>query len=186
MAGKHVCPWWVGYFLMNPLRRFAHNPGKILAPLVGKGTTVLELGPGMGFFTIELARLVGSEGKVIAVDIQQRMLDAVRKRAAKAAVLDRIELRLAGEDDFWANGLAGKVDFALAFYMLHEVPDISKILAHIRSTLVPGGTLLIAEPKMHVSAREYADTVAAAEKAGFAGIDHPMIRRSRSILLEKS
>jgi ubiquinone/menaquinone biosynthesis C-methylase UbiE len=182
---KHICPWWIGYFLMNPLRRFAHNPLKILSPYVNPGMTVLELGPGMGFFTIDLARLVGPNGKVIAVDIQPRMLKAIEKRASKAGLLDRIEMRLGGDDTSWANSLTGRVDFALAFFMLHEVPDVQGILGFVRSTLKTGGQLLIAEPKMHVSACDYADTVAAARKAGFEIIDHPRVRRSRSVLLRK-
>ena len=180
---KHICPWWVGYFLMNPLRRFAHNPQKVLVPYVKAGMTVLELGPGMGFFTIDLARLAGPHGKVITVDVQSRMLKAIERRASKAGLLDRIETRLGGDDDSWAHGLTGKVDFALAFFMLHEVPDVPRFLGLIRSTLHSGGKLLIAEPKMHVSACDYADTVAAAQKAGFEIIDHPRIRRSRAVLL---
>jgi ubiquinone/menaquinone biosynthesis C-methylase UbiE len=180
---KHLCPWWVGYFLMNPLRRFAHNPLKILSPFVKPGMTVLELGPGMGFFTIDLARLAGPHGKVIAVDVQPRMLKAIERRASKAGLLDRIEPRLGSDDDSWARGLTGKVDFALAFFMLHEVPDLPRFLGLIRGTLHGGGRLLITEPKMHVSACDYADTVAAAQKAGFDTIDHPRIRRSRAVLL---
>ena len=185
MGRKHVCPWWVGYFLMNPMRRFVHNPRKLIAPLVREGMTVLDLGPGMGFFTNDLAELVGPTGRVIAVDVQQKMLDAVRKRAAKAGVLSRVELRFAGDDDSWTHDLAGKVDFALAFYMLHEVPDVVKFLANVRSTLVPRGTLLIAEPKIHVSACDYSETVDAAQKAGLRAIGYPRIARSRSVLLER-
>ena len=51
-----VCPWWLGYLLASPLRRLMANPRKLLAPYVHEGMTVLEPGPGMGFFTLELAR----------------------------------------------------------------------------------------------------------------------------------
>jgi len=180
---KHVCPWWVGYFLASPIRRFAHNPRKILAPHVREGMTVLDLGCGMGTFTLDLARFVGPSGRIIAVDIQPRMLKEVEKRATKAGLLDRIEMRLAGDDGAWTEGLSGKVDFALAFFMVHEVPDVPGFLALVRSTLAPGGRLLLAEPKMHVSACAYADTVAAAQKAGFKLIDYPKIRRSRAVIL---
>ena len=182
---KHVCPWWVGYFLASPIRRFAHNPRKILAPHVVPGMTVLDLGPGMATFTLDLARFTGPAGRVIAVDVQRRMLDNVEARARKAGLSDRIETRLAGEDDTWARDLGGKVGFALAFYMVHEVENVPAFLALVRSTLAPAGRLLIVEPKLHVSACAYADTLAAAGKAGFRVIDYPGIRRSRAVLLSR-
>ena len=49
-----VCPWWLGYFLASPIRRWMQDPAKILAPHVREGMIVLEPGPGMGFFTLEL------------------------------------------------------------------------------------------------------------------------------------
>lgn len=179
-----LCPWWIGYFLMNPLRRFAHNPLKILGPYVSQGMTVLELGPGMGFFTLDAAKLVGAKGKVVVVDVQPRMLKAVEGRASRAGLRDRIDTRLGG-DASWVNGLEAKVDFAFAIYMMHEVPDVLGLLGLIRSVLVPTGMLLLVEPIMHVSASEFDETVAAAEKAGFEIIDRPGVRRSRSVLLEK-
>jgi hypothetical protein len=58
-----------GYFLLNPLRRLRQDPRKPLKPYVGEGMTVLEPGPGTGFFKLELLRLVGKSGWVIAVDV---------------------------------------------------------------------------------------------------------------------
>jgi hypothetical protein len=65
MAGHGVCPWWVGYLLASPLRRLQYDPAALLAPYVRTGMTVLEPGPGMGFFTLELARRVGPSGRVV-------------------------------------------------------------------------------------------------------------------------
>lgn len=56
MTKHSVCPWWLGYLLVTPLRRFLHDPEKILGDYVDEGMTVVEPGPGMGFFTAELAR----------------------------------------------------------------------------------------------------------------------------------
>jgi hypothetical protein len=78
---QHLCPWWIGYLLASPVRRIFNNPQKILAGHVKPGMTVLEPGPGMGFFTIELARMVGGRGRVIAVDIQPKMLDGLKRKA---------------------------------------------------------------------------------------------------------
>lgn len=99
-----VCPWWLGYFLINPFRRWRQDPGKIVAPYVREGMTVLEPGPGMGFFTLELAERVGPAGRVIAVDIQSKMLEKLKRRAAKRGVLERVETRLAGPESMAIGG----------------------------------------------------------------------------------
>ncbi len=57
--GSHVYPWWGGYFLDNRLRRWLHNPERILAPYVRPGITALDFGCGMGMFAIAMAKLVG-------------------------------------------------------------------------------------------------------------------------------
>ena len=76
----HVCPWWGGYFIDNPIRRLFHNPEKIVGPYVGPGMTAMDVGCGMGFCSIAMAKIVGDSGQVIAVDLQQE--DARRAAAA--------------------------------------------------------------------------------------------------------
>src|SRR5512136_1936243 len=122
MAG-HVCPWWLGYVLVSPLRRLWQRPDQILAPYVGEGMVVLEPGCGMGFFTLDLARIVGPRGRVVAVDVQERMLAGLRRRAGKAGLSDRIEARLAQPETLGVADLVGLVDVALALHVVHEVPD---------------------------------------------------------------
>lgn len=68
-SNTHVCPWWGGYFLLTPLRRLIENPEELFRPLVRPEMTVFEPGCGMGYFTLPLARMVGPEGTVIAVDL---------------------------------------------------------------------------------------------------------------------
>src|SRR5208282_4786789 len=92
---QHVCPWWVGYLLASPIRRLRQNPEELLRPYLWSGMMVLEPGPGMGFFTLPLARLIGETGCVVAVDIQSKMLKSLRRRATKAGLSQRIETRLA-------------------------------------------------------------------------------------------
>ena len=79
MASHGVCPWWVDFFA-TPFRRLMQDPAPIVVPYVHAGMTVLEPGPGMGFFTLELARLVGPSGHVIVVDVQRRMIAGLRRR----------------------------------------------------------------------------------------------------------
>ena len=76
MGSPHVCPWWLCYSFDNPLRRLIHNPQRILSPYIKQGMTVLDAGCGMGYFSIGMAKMVGDSGKVIAVDLQQKMLDS--------------------------------------------------------------------------------------------------------------
>src|SRR5512140_3718249 len=102
---ERVCPPWIGRLLMNPLRRLIHNHEKILASLVSNGMTVLDIGPGMGFFTLPLAKMVGPNGKVVGVEVQESMLDGLQSRARAAQLAERIITRLCqptslGLDDF--------------------------------------------------------------------------------------
>ena len=51
---SHVCPSWCGFFIDNPLRRLIHNPTKIFGPYVQPGMTVMDVGCGMGLFSIAM------------------------------------------------------------------------------------------------------------------------------------
>lgn len=164
---KRVCPWWLGYLLVSPLRRLRNNPLKLLSPYVRTGMTVFEPGPGMGFFTLDLARLVGESGRVISVDVQRKMLDTLERRARKAGFAERIDARLVAPDSMGIDDLAGKVDFTLAFAMVHEFPSADKFFAEVARASKPGATLFVAEPKGHVRNKQFDGEIEAAEKAGF-------------------
>lgn len=90
---EHIFPWWLAYTFDNPLRRLLHKPERIVESYVTEGMTVLDVGCGMGFFSIGFAKLVGSQGVVIAVDVQQKMLNTLRERAEKAGVSDRLRIQ---------------------------------------------------------------------------------------------
>ena len=159
---EHVCPWWVGYLLASPIRRLFQNPERILQSHVKAGMTILDVGCAMGFFTLPMARLVGDGGQVIAVDLQEKMTRSLRRRARKADLLQRIETRTCSGTSLSIDDLEGRIDFALAFAVLHEMPDIAGALASISRSLRPGGRLLIAEPTGHVSEQEFGRTSAIA------------------------
>ena len=91
---ERVCPVWVGYLLASPVRKLFQNPKKILAPYVEDGMKVLDVGCAMGFFSLPLARMIGSNGKVICVDVQEKMIKSLEKRAQKAGLANRIETRV--------------------------------------------------------------------------------------------
>ena len=183
---KHLCPVWVGYLLACPLRKWYQNPNQILAPHVTDGMNALDAGCAMGLFSLPLARLVGPGGKVVCVDLQQKMLRALEKRARKAGLIDRLETRLCDQESLGLEDLAGQIDFALAFAVVHEVPDASTFLREILETLKPGGRLLMTEPKGHVSSRAFDASVALAEQNGSRVVDRPGIAASRAVLLEKT
>jgi tRNA A58 N-methylase Trm61 len=182
---KRVCPWWLGYLLASPLRRLAYKPAEIVAPYVRIGMTVLEPGPGMGFFTLELARMVGPSGHVVAVDVQSKMVEQLKRRAAKAGVLDRIDARLAGPDSMRVGDLAGSVDFTLAFAVVHEMPSPGLFFAEAAQASKPGASLLFVEPAGHVTGEEFEAELQDAFKAGFALAGRPSMRRGQAALLQK-
>lgn len=180
-----VCPWWMGPLLLNPLRRWAIKPEKLLAPYVREGMIVLEPGPGMGFFTLPLATLVGPHGKVIAVDVQPKMIDKLKERAAQAYMSDRIETRLATPDSLQIIDLIGSVDFALAFAMVHEVPSIDRLFREIAAVLKPGAALLLVEPSGHVRTENFDAEIQSAQASGMVVVGTPKVSRSHAALLRK-
>jgi SAM-dependent methyltransferase len=182
----HVCPWWLGYLLASPLRRLFEAPGEILAPHVRDGMTVLEPGPGMGYFTLDLARLVGEAGRVVAVDLQPRMLQELRRRAARAGLLERIDVRLAEPNSLGVADLKAQVDFVFAFHVVHELPDAAAFFSEAAGVLKPTGTLLLVEPSGHVPLVQFEHEVQAANALGLQVIHRPSIRRSRAALLAKA
>jgi len=177
--GPHTCPWWFGYTFDNPLRRLAHDPTAILGDLVTKGQTAIDIGCGLGYFSLCLAELVGPEGKVVALDVQSEMLRRAARRAERRGLADRIDFRRCDPDRLGFTGLA---DFALAFWMVHEVSNPQGFLAEVRSFLRPSGHLLIAEPKVHVPRSRFAATVERVRDAGFEVSGAPRVRFSRSVL----
>jgi 2-polyprenyl-3-methyl-5-hydroxy-6-metoxy-1,4-benzoquinol methylase len=183
--GDRVCPFWVGYLLLNPLRKLLENPTKMLAPFVREGMIVLEPGCGMGYFTLPLARMVGARGKVIAVEVQAKMLAAVEKRARKANLLDRIEFRQTKSEGLGVEDCLGEVDLAVAIHMVHEVPEQTAFFEEIWKALKPGGKLLVIEPKGHVSRTQFEQTLKAAENTGFRQDPPPGKVGGRSGLLVK-
>ena len=177
-----VCPPWLCFTFDNFLRRLVQNPDRILRPYIKPGWTALDVGPGMGYFTVTLAKLVGNGGKVIAADLQPQMLAGVRRRAVKAGMQDRIILHNSTADSIGVNEPA---DFCLTFWMVHEVPDRAHFINEIAAILKPGGLWLAAEPNMHVSNKDFGQTLELAKSAGLSVIERPKIFWSHAALLKK-
>ena len=167
--------------LDSKIRRWFKNPNKIIAPFIEEGMKVLDVGCGTGFFSVEIAEMVGKSGKVFSVELQEGMLQKVRDKI-NGTLLEGIIKTIKCESD--KIDVSEKVDFILAFYMVHEVPDKDKLFESLKNILNEKGKLLIVEPKFfHVSKEAFALTIGLAEKIGFKVSPGPKLPFSFSSLL---
>ena len=180
---KLVCPWQIVYLFDNFLRPLIHNPRKLFGPYVRAGMTVLDIGCGRGFTSLGLARLVGEEGLVIAADLQPQMLDMVKERAARVGLSNCIRIHCCEASRI---GVQEELDFVVAFFMVHEVPDARTFFEEIFTLLKPGGRFFLTEPKVHVSSRDFGQLVQKAQVVGFKIAEKPSVRLGRTVLLVKS
>lgn len=181
---NRICPVELASSLDSKFRRWLQNPHGILAPFVREGMTVLDVGCGPGFFSIELAKLVGASGHVISADLQNGMLQELSRKIKGTMVEARITTVQCQRDTI---NVSEKVDFILAFYMVHEVPDKVALFEQMRAVLKKNGTLLLVEPKLfHVSRRDFESTLAVAKNAGFTISQGPKLLLSWSAVLGDS
>ncbi|MBQ4861090.1 class I SAM-dependent methyltransferase [Pseudoalteromonas sp. MMG013] len=165
-------------------RRILQNPEKVIQPYVYAGMQVMDIGCGPGYFTLPLATRVGNSGRVVAVDMQQGMLDIVQQKVQLSnEPRSNIECILCSEDSL---GISGEFDFILAFYMLHEVPDIEGFLSELYALLKSGGGVLIGEPAFFgISFSHFASTITVCEKLGFVVEPVHGIFMTKAIYLKK-
>ena len=159
------------------------DPAEIVKPFAGEGMTVLDVGCGMGFFSLPLANLVGEKGRVVCIDLQEKMIKGLISRAKKAGLIDRIDARVCSGSSLGLSDLAGKIDFAFAFALVHEVPDKNLLFSEIHRAMKPAAKLLLAEPRGHVSKKDFDRTVSLAQSRGFDVVGDLKIRRSHAVLL---
>jgi ubiquinone/menaquinone biosynthesis C-methylase UbiE len=172
-----VCPWWLIWTFDNPVRKLLQKPEEILSGLINEGDTAVDIGCGIGYFTIPIAHMVGENGRVIAVDLQEKMLNGMEKRAVKNGVRDRITPHKCSTQSL---GVDAKADFILAFYMVHEVPDQAHLFKEISLMLKPHGKLLVVEPGMHVKKQAFEETLKIARSSGLEIVSRPLYRFSHA------
>jgi SAM-dependent methyltransferase len=182
----HVCPVRVGRLLVSPIRRLFENPDRILGPYVSPGSTVVDIGCAMGFHSLDLARLVGPNGRVVCLDIQQKMLDGLLKRARRKGLDEVIETRLCTQEGVGLEDLAGAASLVVAFNVVHETTYPRRFFAGCADALRPGGRLFVTEPKGHVTEASFAESVAMAEAAGLVHEPAPAVRKSHSAIFRRS
>jgi len=177
-----VCSHSHSFFLDNVFRRLIQNPKKIVGEYIKDGDTVVDLGCGPGYFSIDMAKMVGETGRVISVDLQPEMLEKVEKKAKKQNLSRRITLHNCPQNKIGLNPDVA-ADFVLAFYMLHETPDPDKFLQEVKTFLKKDGKCLIVEPIFHVSKKHFQNLTQDIKNIGFRILDYPQKKGGRSILI---
>jgi ubiquinone/menaquinone biosynthesis C-methylase UbiE len=185
MTGNHeVFPASRASHLDGWLRRLLFQPDRLVDRYVRPGDTVLDIGCGPGLFTRAIARKVGDTGLVIAVDVQDGMLEILKEKAQKEGLISRIRLHKAEPQSLGLEE-PERVTVAFAFYVIHEVPDAARLMQEVFALLVPSGTFLIVEPKFVVSTAEFEKTLALAASAGFRRVNSPSVFLSWAGVLRK-
>ncbi|MBN1313705.1 MAG: class I SAM-dependent methyltransferase [Anaerolineae bacterium] len=157
------CPASLSWIVDLPIRRRYMRP---VLDRVGiqPGETVLELGPGPGAFTVDAARRVGPEGKLIVVDIQAAMIAQVKARLQQAVVTN-VETHVASAYELPIED--NSVDRAFLVTVLPEIPDPVRGLHEIYRVLKPGGVFSTTEEFLDPDYPRRKTTIKWAEAAGF-------------------
>lgn len=178
---NRVCPVGMAGSLDNRVRRWLQDPRKILRPYLKEGMTVLDLGCGPGFFTLEIARMVGRTGRVIAADFQEGMLAKLRAKIQGTELAERIVLHTCAQNTI---GWRDQVDFVLAFYVVHEIPTQPELFKELASIVRPDGQVLLVEPPFHVSKSAFRESVRLAQQSGFKAEEGPNVFFGRTAILK--
>lgn len=144
--------------------------------------TVLDIGCGPGFFSIDMAKMVGKSGRVIAADLQEGMLKKLSDKIKGTELEKRITLHRCEENKI---GLSEQIDFALLFYVVHEIPSQEAFFKELGSIVKPSGQALAVEPPIHVSKSAFLKTIGKAEDAGFKAAHGPRVILSKTVILRK-
>jgi ubiquinone/menaquinone biosynthesis C-methylase UbiE len=179
---NRVCPVERAGSLDNRVRKWLQNPKKILEPYITEGMIVLDVGCGPGFFSIDMAQMVGNSGRVIASDLQEGMLQKVREKIKGTELEERVTLHKCEENKI---GVSEHVDFVLLFYIVHEVPNQEELFAEIGTILKPNGRILMVEPPFRVSKSAFQETVRKARDIGFTDVAGPWVFLSKTVVLRK-
>ena len=130
-------------WLTRPERDEEEQPDRVVEALnIREGATVVDLGAGVGYFTWRLAKRVGPQGSVIAVDIQQGMLDLLAENLRQRGITN-VDVVLASPDD--PSLPRGQVDLVLLVDVYHELAEPEKTMEHVRQALKQDGRVVIIE-----------------------------------------
>jgi len=178
---NHLHPVEKAGVLESRFRRLIQNPERIVEKYIQPGMTILDLGCGTGYFTTEIARLLGESGKVIALDVQEGMLEILRQKIKNSELKHKIQIHKSKENFL---GLSEKFDFILAFYVLHEMRYLENIITELKTIVQPGAKILIAEQKFHVPKQTFNTFIQKMENKGFVVCKRPKIFLSRAVTMQ--
>lgn len=167
--------------LESRLRLLLQNPGRILKGYIHPGMTVLDLGCGTGYFSLEIAKLLEKRGKVIAADVQKGMLDVLKHKSEYSELQNQIQIHNNPENTL---NLTEKVDFILAFYAFHEMKYLDSIIFELQELLTYETKVFISEQKFHVSKYTFNTIVQKMENIGLEIWKRPSIFLSRTVIMK--
>lgn len=177
----HLHPVGKASALESRLRLMLQNPGRILKRYIHPGMTVLDLGCGTGYFTLEIAKLLKKKGKVIAADVQKGMLDILIHKLENSELKNQIQINNNQENSL---NLTEKVDFILAFYAFHEMKYLDSIINELQKIVTSESRIFISEQKFHVSKYRFNTIVKKMEGIGFEICKRPRIFLSRTVIMK--
>ena len=126
--------------LADPARDAWQKPEEVLAALhLGKGQVACDVGSGPGYFTLRLARAVGPGGRVYAVDVEPRILDALREKLAASGLRNVTPVLALGDDPLLP---AAACDLILIVDTYHHFPERVAYLGRLVRALRPGGRIV--------------------------------------------
>jgi ubiquinone/menaquinone biosynthesis C-methylase UbiE len=128
--------------LLNPLRRLIQDPQRTIDAFgLQRGDTVLEIGPGPGYFSPHAVDAIGTRGRLMCLDLQPAMLALLRDRLAEGGRHADLVAAAAGHLPLQED----VIDCVFMINVLGEVPDQRGALDEIRRATKPGGTLAVNE-----------------------------------------
>jgi len=161
-------PPYVRYFLDSNLRKKMQPASLVIARSgIREGATVLEIGCGSGAYTLDIARVVGKDGIVYALDIQQSMLDHLNRKLAKEKNKDITNVKVLLGNAYKLSFEEQSIDVIVLITVLQEIPDKTRALIEAGRVLRQDGYIAISELFVDPDYRSRKTTARQVREAGF-------------------